>query len=61
MSCLGRFWEMRLCWRRHLSGMSTDFLLMVLPLRGRVWLTLGVLPVVVPSALAGGGVAGARD
>ena len=53
MSCLGRFWEMRLCWRRHLSGMSTDFLLMVLPLRGSVWLTLGVLPVVVPSALAG--------
>ena len=33
--------------------MSTDFLLMVLPLRGSVWLTLGVLPVVVRSALAG--------
>ena len=53
MSCLGRFWEMRLCWRRRLSGMSMDFPLTVLPLRGSVWLTLGVLPVVVPSALAG--------
>ena len=30
-----------------------DFLLMVLPLRGSVWLTLGVLPVVVRSAFAG--------